>query len=168
MIPLSASSLLKYTDPEHGTVLGFGYLTGERQEEYMALITEASKNYREAAWIAKHAEGKTDEQIDADIECMERSEALQLKLLQWHRRLVDLFLVEINGQPADGQPSDLFGISAIYEISAIIQERLLELSGQKIDGALKNSSRRRTSRSKTSSSTGATDVQRKAGNDGVA
>lgn len=164
MIPLSASSLLRYTEPEHGTVLGFRYLTGERQEDYMVLISDARKNYREASWIAKRVEGKTDEQIDADTECMDRSDALQPKLLQWHRRLVDLFLGEVNGRIIDNNASDMFGIAAVYEISRIIQERLPELSGQKIDGALKNSSRRHTCRSKTSNTTGATVVQRKAEN----
>lgn len=162
MIPLDAGQTVKYTDPKSGIVFEFCYLLGCKQEEYISLMYTLNKNIRETNAIVKKTKTMNVDEVESDIEYAREIERLEIELSLYRKRLINLFLVKINGQDIDGIPSEKLCPGDIIEMTHIIQEKLPELSGR-VGDELKNSSRLHSSvSSQTGNSINATNAQRKA------
>lgn len=135
MIPLSAEKTIEVVS-EEGVSYEFGYLIGARQEEYIRWMNDAVKNSRRADRLVKSIEGKSDEEIGDEF--TDENMELEIALMRSRKKLINLFLVKIDGAPAGPAPAEALLPADIAAIAAAIQENLPELSGKRPDEALKN------------------------------
>lgn len=162
MLPIDPNKTLDYIDEKDGTKLGFCYLLGHKQAEYIELLERLQNNIRACNRLLKYSKTRTNEELEVDDHFITENTQLQINLNQSKRDLIDIFLVKINDKMIDCVPSTMFMQNDIEEIYNIIQERLPELAGNNVESTVKNSQRPHSSPStQTHGSTSAKGVRRK-------
>lgn len=162
MLPIDPNKTLDYIDEKDGTKLGFCYLLGRKQTEYIELLEMLQENIRSCNRLLKYSNSRKDEELEVDEYFIKENTRLQVNLNETRRDLVDLFLVKVNDKMLDCVPSTIFLPNDIEAIAEIIQERLPELAGNNVESTVKNSHRPHSSLSKqTPVSTSAKTARRK-------
>ena len=162
MIPINPDKTLDYVDEKDGTKLGFCYLLGDKQTDYIELLERLQSNIRATDRLLKYIKSMKDEDLEKDEYFVNENKRLQVGLNTYKRDLVDIFLVKINDKMIDCVPSTMFKPADIEEIASIITERLTELAGNNVESTVKNFRRPHTSPSKqTHVSTSAKGARRK-------
>lgn len=134
MLPISADA--KYEVLDNGVIYGLRYLTGTMQEEYYGLMADAGRNARAAGRLQKIVSCVNDDDVSEAI--MSESCDLELQLLRFHKRMIDMFVVSIDGQSFNARVSDQLLLSDVERVSAVVQSALPVLSGSKPAEELKN------------------------------
>jgi hypothetical protein len=146
MVPITRDSTYPYTDPVSGTVYHLRYITGDYQDRFDAILSEARSRGRNAVVAAtrmvdamkpsdKPKPGTARQEMIRRIATEEAMKTdTEAANFAYARKIVDLFVVGWTGKGVaglpDGQPaSSMLKYGAVIELSEIITKLGPELTG---------------------------------------